>query len=369
MKKYILFSFVLCVIAFGGISVSAQCNTNSLNTIECGFYNSGYTHGADDARSNRSNDYKRYRNKYRGGQYENVFRDGYRAGYDSQGSSTRWTYSQRSAYDSGYNIGQNDRRRPGQSSARENSSRGYDNQIGLYFQQGYNDGFNNVRRRYDFAVDNNPIDPPYPGNGGGSGASWSGRVDDRIFLTLRGNSLVVQTISGKNPTTYSQNVNGSLPRRDSTVTVKKIEGRGNVTVIQQPNRSNSYATTVQIDDPRGGADNYKIEIDWNGSSSGNDQYSPGSVYWRGRVDQTVDVIISGSDVRTENVSGSGVSNVDFRISGYLASRPGSVRVNKRDGRGSATVIQQPSRNNNYTAIVRIFDPSGGADNYQLDISW
>jgi len=368
MKKYIIFSFAICVIAFAGISVSAQCDTSRYNTIECGFYNQGHSDGVDDAQSNRSNDYKRYKNKYNSAQYERAFRDGYRAGYDSVGYSTRWTSSQRQAYDTGYDIGQNDRRRSDRQGVNQGFNRGYDSNIALYFQQGYDDGYSNVRRRYDFPVGNNlPVYPPNPGSG--SGAYWNGRVDDRVFLTIRGNTMTIQAISGKNPTTYSQNVYRSLPRRDGNVTARKLQGRGDVRIVEQPNRANNYAAVVQIDDSKGGADDYKVQVDWTGSSSGNEPYTPGSVNWRGRVDQTVDIIIAGNDVRTENVSGSGVSNVDFRITGYLASRPGSVRVNKRDGRGSATVIQQPSRNNDYTAIVRVFDPKGGDDDYQLDISW
>jgi hypothetical protein len=33
------------------------------------------------------------------------------------------------------------------------------------------------------------------------------------------------------------------------------------------------------------------------------------------------------------------------------------------------VLQQPSRENDYTAVIQVFDPDGGADNYDLEVSW
>ncbi len=80
-------------------------------------------------------------------------------------------------------------------------------------------------------------------------------------------------------------------------------------------------------------------------------------------------MISGSDVHTQDASGTGLSGVNFNITGYLAGRPGSVTARKRNGRGSVTVTQQPMWDNDFTAIVQVFDPSGGADNYEVDINW
>src|SRR5437899_8979222 len=109
MKKLIIFAFAMCVIAFGGIYASAQCDRNLSSPIKCGYYDEGYQDGVADANSNRNSDYRRYRNKFES-QYENNYRSGYDAGYDSVRPVNRWTPSQRSAYDSGYTIGQNDRR-------------------------------------------------------------------------------------------------------------------------------------------------------------------------------------------------------------------------------------------------------------------
>lgn len=371
MKTLFYSTLLFCMIAFGSIAASAQCDRSTASPIKCGYYDEGYQDGIADANSYRSNDYRRYRSKFES-QYESFYRNGYNAGFDSVRPTTRWTNSQRSAYDSGYTIGQNDRRNAGMNRSGENAGRGYDANIGLYFQQGYNDGFNNRPRTYDVPLGNLPT---YPGGGGGSGttgtASWSGRVDDRANIIIRGGNIRSEDVSGTGLQVSYKNMNGSLPRRATTVSATKRNGRGDVRVIQQPSRSNDYTAIIQIADSRGGSDNYNVDISWTrqGGNSGNEPYRSGSVRWRGRVDQTANIIISGSEVQTQDSAGTGLSDVNFNITGYLANRPGSVTARKRNGRGSVTVTQQPSWENDFTAIVQIFDPSGGADNYEVDINW
>lgn len=371
MRKILYTTSFVLLVAFGGISASAQCNPASESLIKCGYYNEGYQDGMSDAQNYRGNDYRHFRDKYER-KYENNYRRGYDAGYDSIGGTNRWTYSQRTAYDSGYNLGESDRRRGGENRSAERTSAQYDQSIGLYFQQGYFDAFYNRPRQYDVPLGNNtpPDYPPNPGGGRTAMATWNGRVDDRANIIIRGNTIRVEDVSGSGVQTTYQNISGSLPRRATIVTAERKGGRGTVTVIQQPDGSNDYTAIVQVSDPKGGADNYKVDITWGGGRSGVEEpYSTGNVSWRGRVDQTANIIITGNDVRTEDAAGTGISNVSFNINGYLARRPGSVTARKRNGRGTVTILQQPSRDNDYTAIVQVFDPGGGADNYEIDISW
>lgn len=369
MKKILLLGFVVCMVAFGSISVSAQCDPNTASPIKCSYYNEGYQDGANDARNNRSNDYRRYRDKYER-KYEDFFRDGYNAGYASVRPITRWTNSQRNAYDSGYSIGQNDRRNGTFSRPDESARGGYDPNIAAYFQRGYDDGYNNRPRQYDVPLGDYPPTFP-PGDQGTTGrAYWSGRVDDRANIIIRGNTIYAENVSGNETTTFSQNMTGALPlRRATTVSVRRIDGRGNVSVIQQPNRQNNFTAIVQIHDPKGGARDYKIEASWAGAANVEEPYRSGNISWRGRVDQTANIVISGSDVQSQDASGTGLSSVSHNINGYLARRPGTVSAYKRKGRGTVTVLQQPTWENDFTAIVQVFDPQGGADNYEVDISW
>jgi len=144
-------------------------------------------------------------------------------------------------------------------------------------------------------------------------------------------------------------------------------------VIQQPDRSNDFTAIVQISDPRSGADNYRVDVSWEGRGGGgrgrDEQYQTGRVVWRGRVDQTANITINGGNVETQTVEGSPVNGTDFNISGRLAYRPGTVNVRKIRGRGSVTIVQQPSSQNDFTAVIQVVDPNGGADNYEVEISW
>lgn len=364
--KFLIFSIaVLSVLSFGSVSASAQCDRNTASPIRCGFYDEGYQDGVSDANSNRSDDYRRYRSKYVA-QYESFYRDGYNAGYDSVRPTIRWTSSQRAAYNSGYTLGQNDRRN-GDSSGRYQDNRSYDQNIALYFQQGYSDGYDNLPRRYDFPIAGTPT-PPGPGTLGT--ASWGGRVDDRANIIIRGNTIRSEDVSYTGLQVAYQNINGSLPRRTTTVSARKTSGRGEVFVLQQPNRGNDWTAIIQVVDSRNGAGDYRVDISWGGSTSNVEEpYRPGSVRWRGRVDQAANIVISGLEVETQDASGTGVSNVDFNITGSLARRAGSIMATLRSGRGTVRVIQQPSRDNDYMAIVQVFDPGNGAGSYDVDIRW
>jgi hypothetical protein len=306
MKPIIYLLALISVLFVFSAESFAQCDRGVQRPIKCGYYDEGYEDGMNDARSSRGNDYRRYRNKL-DTQYESFYRSGYDAGFAAAG----------------------------------------------------------------------PVNPPYPGPGGGSGrnssgtATWSGRVDNVVQLTLQGNNLRAQDMTNSGMTTTNQNVNGYLPRRPVTVTANKFGGRGNVRVIQQPNRNNGFTAIVEISDPKGGADNYRVDINWEsaGRSGGEEPYQSGRVTWRGRVDNTANITISGSSVTSEATAGQPLVGETFSINGYLASRPGTVTVRKIKGRGNVSVLQQPNWENEFTAVIQISDGGGGADDYQLEISW
>jgi len=237
----------------------------------------------------------------------------------------------------------------------------FDRQYEDFYRNGYNQGY----------ASTGPAYPTYPGTGEQSGsATWSGRVDNIARLMLQGNTLQVQDLTNSGVQTTNQNVNGALPRRAVIVNANKFAGRGTVTIVQQPSRANGYAAIIEISDTRGGADNYRVDLNWQSSGPGREEpYSPGRVTWRGRVDNTANIIVAGNSVSTETVAGSPAFGQTSNINGYLAARPGSIRVRKVNGRGTVNVVQQPSWENDYTAIIRIYDSDGGADNYELEISW
>jgi len=103
---------------------------------------------------------------------------------------------------------------------------------------------------------------------------WSGTVDDRVNLIIRGRNVRVDTLSGRQygngrydfGRDWDDRRSRDRDRDDrwesSRASVKKLDGRGDVRIVQQPNRRNNYTTIVQITDKKGGPDRYRILVDW-----------------------------------------------------------------------------------------------------------
>lgn len=373
------------VVAFTSQPVSAQFNSNRINTnpqcdktklspIKCGYYEEGYQDGEADAKSNRDNDYKRYRSKF-DSQYDSFYQSGYEEGYRSVRPYSRWSNQQRDAYDVGYRFGEDDRnRRISRLPARYEGR--YERFYTEYYQKGYFDGYDNRPKQYDTPIGTNGNPPTLPFPGGGTNnrrgtatgtLTWNGKVDNRVQIILQGDEVKTQIIAGRLSGVYN-NLQGVLPRRNATVSVSKLDGRGDVRVLQQPNRSNNFTAIIEVFDLKSSDDNYNLRITWQASQA-QETYSPGKLTWRGRVDQTVNIRISGDYVESVDQTGSGLANVRYDLDGYLAVRVGNVRVDKRNGRGTVSVIEQPSRQNDYTAVIQIFDPKGGDDDYEIEVVW
>lgn len=91
---------------------------------------------------------------------------------------------------------------------------------------------------------------------------WRGTVDSKVYLEIQGNSLKVVTMEGQAYPDGVFSFTNPLPRRNVSVNVNKVRGRGEVRVIQQPNRDNNYTTLIEITDREGGAREYQVEVFW-----------------------------------------------------------------------------------------------------------
>jgi hypothetical protein len=91
--------------------------------------------------------------------------------------------------------------------------------------------------------------------------------------------------------------------------------------------------------------------------------------WSGRVDREVQVIMRGNQISTRNVGNNETGRARSRVMSQMPRQDGQVVAQVENGRGSADVIQQPNSQNGYTTIVRIVDPSSGADNYRVTAYW
>lgn len=96
----------------------------------------------------------------------------------------------------------------------------------------------------------------------------------------------------------------------------------------------------------------------------------GRAYWRGMVDNVVRVSIQGKNLYAQTISGRDYGEGNFSFTAPLPSdKDSQIGVDKKNGRGSVAIIQQPNISNNYTAIIEIRDTDGGAKEYNLEIYW
>jgi hypothetical protein len=181
---------------------------------EDSYYQEGFRAGRQDAKRNLSYDYRRHRGAYNN-RNDSDFRRGYDAGYASR-------------YD-----------RNSSSRSRGYGAPGY----GGYGNPGYG-GYGS---------------PSYSGLGV---MNWRGRVDDYVELRIQGSRVQSRERQGAPTFDERYNFSSPLPRAEVQMSVKKREGRGRVHLIQQPSRWNGYTAVIAIDDDKGGADDYELEVKW-----------------------------------------------------------------------------------------------------------
>ncbi|MCW5960845.1 MAG: hypothetical protein KIS76_11845 [Pyrinomonadaceae bacterium] len=117
-------------------------------------------------------------------------------------------------------------------------------------------------------------------------------------------------------------------------------------------------------------DDIQRELGVRGNPGGNDGGNrSGRAFWRGTVDNKVQLIIRGRNIETRTVEGRAYPAGSFSFTSNLPNRDVDIEVTKKDGRGRVTIVQQPKRRNDYTAIVEIHDDGSGARQYQIEITW
>ncbi len=96
----------------------------------------------------------------------------------------------------------------------------------------------------------------------------------------------------------------------------------------------------------------------------------GKVVWSGMVDADVLLSVSGDRIKTKTVSGKEYADGAYSFTSTIPRQTRiRVGVTLKSGRGKVHVIEQPGRENDYTAIVQIRDEEGGAKPYAIEIYW
>lgn len=112
------------------------------------------------------------------------------------------------------------------------------------------------------------------------------------------------------------------------------------------------------------------ELDYD---SGGGQYPDtgrgGRMTWKGRVDDDVRIRIRGGSAEVETIGGSPYYDSQPNFFASLPNRRVTVKLAAKRGRGQIAIEQQPSRQNDFTAVIRIKDPRGGASDYEFELTW
>jgi hypothetical protein len=117
------------------------------------------------------------------------------------------------------------------------------------------------------------------------------------------------------------------------------------------------------------------ELNVGGNGKDNDNRYPdsgrssGRMTWKGRVDDDVRITIRGGTADVQTIGGTAYNNATQSFSASLPSRRVNVTLQVRKARGEVFIEQQPSRENNFAAVIHIRDPKGGASDYEFELSW
>jgi hypothetical protein len=118
----------------------------------------------------------------------------------------------------------------------------------------------------------------------------------------------------------------------------------------------------------------ELNVEGGGGGGGGGQFPEtgnrsGRMTWRGRVDDDVRIRIRGGTADVETIGGTPYDDGQPNFTNSLPNRRVTVRLSGQRGRGEIFIEQQPSRENDFTAIVRIRDSRGGAADYQFTLEW
>ena len=99
------------------------------------------------------------------------------------------------------------------------------------------------------------------GNYGRSAFHWTGNVDGELEIRIQNGRVNYRTLSGKEPMNVrADRGNLDAGRSDVRVSVAQNQGRGSVTVAQQPSSWNGYTTVIRVSDPQGGYGYYDFDL-------------------------------------------------------------------------------------------------------------
>jgi hypothetical protein len=254
-------------------------------------------------------------------------------------------------------------------------------------------------------------------------------VDEEVEVEVRADRMFVRALTGRVARDAGSDLSASMPLRDVRVDFRKRSGRGRVWLVEQPSRANRFTLRMRIRDPQRGEGRYHIRLryatdswgwqdrrtavpwggnpatlrpspapvvavswregawgrppSWRGELPGRalDPWrrqrvgdiqgrSGGRFEFRGRVDEEVLFFIRGNQVTAQTQFGRRMEVERWSLDEpFPLGRPLRLRLDRRDGRGEVSVLEEPNPRNNFTTVILVSDRRGGSDRYHFRLDW
>jgi hypothetical protein len=164
------------------------------------------------------------------------------------------------------------------------------------------------------------------------------QVDDEVEVTLRGDSVFIRTISGRDAYDDGSECNEAVPERGwQGFGFEVKDSRGDIRLLEEPSPRNGHAAVVRIRDSAGGMGRYHFRITWaigGGGPRGNEPPLPPPAVIRpgggGRTGWNDSLNFSGRGRGSYSRRGEGTRNI-YEVSVTVDAREKVVAVFNTDG--------------------------------------
>jgi hypothetical protein len=207
-------------------------------------------------------------------------------------------------------------------------------------------------------------------------------VDGAAEIEIRGDRGSIRQISGQTATWRRLTCNQPLPNNPGNFRFKGIDGRGEQTLVRDPNASGGVAV-IRVTDPKGGSHGYTGDIEWRGGNydfGGTGNWDTGRVpngSWNNSISNAdalricKEQVVQTRNVRANRVqvsrgasqqNGDSLVNFTFRNANNVTKR-GSCTIsstgqilqfeldgNNRNNRNNNGNVNNNGNNNNATGI-------------------
>ncbi len=226
-------------------------------------------------------------------------------------------------------------------------------------------------------------------------------ADDVLDIMISGDRVEYSAIRGGTPRRVASDFSTPLPRiKPDRMLLNKEKGRGEIILVEGPDRDNGYTATVRIVDSERAQDDYRFTLAWEVSGSeppsgpgyennldnsvatggyqritaytgSTFQYTrEGSFQFRAVVDETALIKIEDGAVWGMVQRGQPMRILDARFSaGYPRGEMELLELTRTRGRGEVEILEKPWSGNNYSIVIRIHDSRGGDDEYAFELRW